>query len=92
MERETYSTYEAKARFSEIQRKVRRKKRIVITHRGEPVAEIGPASTDDESLDERLARMEGQGVIESGKADLGGAFEAIARVTGALERFLDDRE
>jgi prevent-host-death family protein len=38
----TYSTYEAKARLSEILRGVRRGQRAVIAHRGTPIAEVRP--------------------------------------------------
>jgi len=92
MERETYSTYEAKARFSELLRKVRSNKRIVITHRGKPVAELGPVSTDDETLDEHLARLQDQGTVEPARSGPRGAFEPIAVRPGALGRFLQDRD
>ena len=36
----TYSTYEAKAKFSEIMRKVREGKHVYISYRGKEVAEI----------------------------------------------------
>ena len=39
----TYSTYEAKARFSEILRRVREGRSVNITYHGEVVAEIRPA-------------------------------------------------
>jgi prevent-host-death family protein len=38
----TYSTYEAKAKFSEVMRKVRAGQRIVIAYHGEEIAEIRP--------------------------------------------------
>ena len=38
----TYSTYEAKARFSEVLRQVREGKTVTISYRGEPAAEIRP--------------------------------------------------
>ena len=38
----TYSTYEAKARFSEVLRQVRAGTTVTVTYRGEPVAEIRP--------------------------------------------------
>ena len=40
--RSEYSTYEAKAQFSEIIRQVRQGKTIMVSYRGEPVAEIRP--------------------------------------------------
>lgn len=88
---ETYSTYEAKARFSEILRKVRNNKRVVITSRGRPVAEVVPFRDRAESLEERLSRLEDEGVV--GRA--AGSVEEIATVArrpGALRRFLEERE
>ena len=37
---DTYSTYQAKSRFSEIIRKVRGGRRVIVTHHGTQVAEI----------------------------------------------------
>ncbi len=92
MERETYSTYEAKAKFSQLLRKVQKNKRIIITHRGRPVAELGPVAAADLPLAEHLAQLEEQGVIEPRRADPRTAFEAIAARPGALDRFLQDRD
>ena len=41
----TYSTYEAKARFSEVLRLVREGTPVTVTYRGDPVAEIRPIAT-----------------------------------------------
>jgi len=46
-----YSTYEAKARFSEVIRKVRDGQRVVIAYRGEEVAEIRPLENRAASLE-----------------------------------------
>jgi prevent-host-death family protein len=43
-----YSIYEAKARFSEIIRKVKDRHRIIITERGRPVAEVIPYQQEQE--------------------------------------------
>ena len=51
---ETYSTYEAKTKFSEVIRKVRAGQRIVIAYRGEEIAEI--LSADGEPV-QALALM-----------------------------------
>ena len=50
----TYSTYEAKARFSEVLRQVRAGKTITVSYRGEPVAEIRPIQTPPVTMEERL--------------------------------------
>ena len=42
--KDLYSTYEAKAKLSEILRQVRSGRTIRISHRGEPIAEIAPST------------------------------------------------
>ena len=44
MKEKTYSLYDAKARFCEVIRNVEMKRKIIITKRGRPVAEIVPFS------------------------------------------------
>jgi prevent-host-death family protein len=92
MKAETYSTYEAKARFSEILRKVRKNTRIVITNRGKPVAEIGPITCAAETLEHHLADLEDKGIVSRGNKAAFKAITSIARRTGALQRFLDERD
>lgn len=58
-----YSTYEAKARFSEVLRHVREGKTVTISYRGEPVAEIRPLSKKPTTLEARVAELERQGAI-----------------------------
>jgi antitoxin (DNA-binding transcriptional repressor) of toxin-antitoxin stability system len=50
-----YSTYEAKARFSEVIRKVRAGQRVVIAYRGAEVAEIRRLETRGGGLERTLA-------------------------------------
>ena len=89
----TYSTYEAKARFSEILRQVRAGDSVFITYRGLEVAEIRPIATK-ESIEERLERLERSRVLSSGAREplRGGALEPVAARRGALGRFLESRE
>lgn len=88
----TLSTYEAKARFSELLRRVRtQRSRIVVTNHGRPVAEIIPYEEKAESPAERLLRLERDGVLEVSPhpaSELG----PVARREGALARFLRDRD
>jgi prevent-host-death family protein len=88
---QTYSTYEAKARFSEIIRKVRAGQHIIISHRGREVAEIRPLKARDADLTSRLERLEEQGVVGR-RGSPTGRLGALARKPGALIRFLDSRE
>lgn len=85
----TYSTYEAKARFSEILRLVREGKTVYITYHGERVAEIRPLS-ESQGLAARLDRLLGEGVLQR-PAGRRGALRTVARKPGALKRFLAER-
>ena len=85
-----YSTYDAKARFSEILRKVREGQTIRITYHGNPVAEIRPLTDEAETLAARLQRLRDRGTIHPGEPNRG-RWTPLARRPGALKRFLEDR-
>lgn len=86
----TYSTYHAKARFSEVLRHVREGRTITISYRGEPVAEIHAIRKGPRTIEERLHDLERRGVlVDSGERQV--PYRAIDRRPGALARFLDDR-
>lgn len=86
-----YSTYEAKAKLSEILRKVRAGQRVGISYRGELVAEVAPVEPARETLAQRVKRLETQGVIVPAR-NPGRTFPRIARRHGALKRFLASRD
>ena len=96
----TYSTYEAKARFSEVLRQVREGATITISYRGEPVAEIRPIqkkseiqkseSLESETLEEYHERLIREGILIPA-ADPNYRFKPGKPIPGALERFLADR-
>ena len=86
----TYSTYEAKARFSEILRQVREGKTVYISYRGETVAEIRPLE-EPADLRETLDRLEEEGVLQRPDRRKG-TLGTVARRPGALDRFLSDRD
>lgn len=86
-----YSTYEAKAKLSEILRQVRQGKTVVISHRGEPVARVCPVEPPKETLDERIARLRVAGVI-SPPGDPKKGIPMVAHRPGALKRFLASRD
>ena len=88
---DTYSTYEAKARFSEILRQVRDGKTITVSYHGEPVAEIRPIGGDGTGLERRLRVLEGLGILVSGEEPRG-PLQRIVRRPGALARFLAERD
>ncbi len=86
-----YSTYEAKAKFSEIMRKIREGKHVTVTYRGREVAEIRPIEKQEETLEDRIQLLRERGVIveaRNPKAPL----KPIAKRPGALERFLEERD
>jgi prevent-host-death family protein len=87
-----YSTYEAKARLSEILRLVRdREETVVVSYHGRPIAEIGPVkSLGNESLEDRLARFRASGVTTPPREPLA-SLARVAKRPGALRRFLDER-
>jgi len=86
----TYSTYEAKARFSEVLRLVREGRPVTITYRGEPVAEIRRIEEEGvPALEARLGELERRGEIVP--QERRGELAAGAKRSGALKRFLDER-
>ena len=88
---ETYSTYEAKAKFSEILRKVARGRTIRISRRGEPIAEIRPVRREPAALEQRISELREQGVLSASSPRKAARLKPVARRTGALRRFLADR-
>jgi prevent-host-death family protein len=86
----SFSTWEAKARFSEILRMVRAGRVVRISFRGRDVAEIRPLSKDAH-LEEHLARMEDRGILTGGR-EMRGELGPVVRRPGALKRFLAERE
>ena len=88
---ETYSTYEAKARFSEILRKVRGGRRVIVTHHGTQVAEIRPVEPEPQSVAARLAQFERDGVVKPAAEPATRPSLATSRRDG-LARFLKSRD
>lgn len=90
--RDTYSLYEAKAKLSAIIRRVGEGRSVVITVRGKPVAELRPAQpAAGGGLDSRLAELAERGILVRPR----GArvrLRPAARRSGALARFLADRD
>ena len=87
---ERYSTYEAKARFSEVLRKVRSGKRVRITYRGQEVAEIAPIEPEP-GTEDTMRRLEEAGILDP-RPPTRATLSPLVRRPGALERFLDSRE
>ena len=85
-----YSTYEAKARLSELLRKVRAGQRVIIAHRGEPVAELRKVERP-KTLADAVKGLEEAGALAAA-AGVATALRPVARRRGALARFLASRE
>ena len=87
----TYSTYEAKARFSEVLRHVRAGGTVTVSYRGEPMAEIRAIQRQPDTIEERLDDLERSGALArpSGPRK---PLRAVAQRPGALDRFLADRD
>lgn len=86
-----YSAYDAKARFSDIMRRVRGGERVLISYRGTAVAEIRPLPVEAETFEQRLSRLEADGVVDMATG-VAGAFDPVAVRSGALRRFLKTRD
>lgn len=88
---ETYSTYDAKAKLSEILRKVESGRTIRISRHGVPVAEIRPIRPGPSRLADRIEElMDGGGLTAA--ADPSARLKPIVVRPGALARFLADRD
>lgn len=86
----TYSTYEAKARFSEVIRHVRDGRTVTVTYRGEAVAEIKPL-TKPATIKERVDDLRARGIL-TGPSGPRSFFDEGTRVPGGLQKFLDERD
>jgi len=90
MTQDHFSTYDAKARFSELLRMVREGRSVTITHHGTPVAELRPIRSGG-STQERIDWLSERGLLTP-RPDREGGLEPIASRPGALERFLAERD
>ena len=98
----TYTTTEARARFSEAIRRAREGETVTITYRGEPVAEIKPIERSERSgengnpnqtIEERLEETRREGTLVPPAHPKKNPWSEIKPVhaPGALNRFLADR-
>lgn len=87
---ETYSTYEAKAKLSEILRKVESGRTVRISRHGKAIAEIRPVRREPADLAQRIEELTARGALVPA-ADKRRALVPVARRPGALQRFLSDR-
>jgi prevent-host-death family protein len=85
----TYSSQEVGTKLAEILAKVKEGERVVITDRGEEVAEILPVRHLSE--DESLRELEEQGII-SPPGTPPRDFTPLAELPGTLAWFLENRD
>ena len=85
-----FSTYEAKAKFSELLRMVREGGVCTITYRGQPVAQLVPIQ-EEETFEDRLSRLHKSGQLKAAKIK-DSNFTSSESSPGALQRFLDERD
>lgn len=84
-----YSIYEAKAKFSELLRRVKGGTEVTVTERGRPVAKVIPLQ-QEQTLAQRLKELEHCNNLiprRRKKMERGGE-----NIPGGLERFLKERE
>lgn len=86
-----YSTYEAKARFSEVLRTVREGTPVTVTYRGDPVAEIRPIEPGARGVEDHFRELERRGILTPA-ANPHSPLAPGPPVAGALDRFLAERE
>ena len=89
--RNTYTASEARTRFSEVMRRVRDGDTIVVTFRGEPVAEIKPLAKRKLTQEEWDKEMERRGVLHRAR-NPNAPIKLGKYVPGALARFLAERD
>lgn len=86
---DTWSTWEAKARFSELLRLVREGRTVTVTYHGEPVAEVRPLKRES-GIEGRLEYLRRRGSLSVSEQPRGMPPALLSR-PGALARFLEDR-
>jgi len=88
---------ETKSKLSALLDRVRHGETILITNRGRPVARLEPVLVEGpDGSDDRLARLERQGVIRrplttAPKALIARKFPRGSRSSGVLQALLDER-
>jgi prevent-host-death family protein len=84
-----YPVHEAKAKLSEILRRVKQGRSVTISERGREIARVIPVEAP-RSLEARLHTFEHEGVIVRGTGDTK-MIRSVGRKRGALRRFLQSR-
>lgn len=85
----SYPVHEAKAKLSEILRRVKQGQRVTISERGREIARVVPIEAARD-LATRLAKLEHDGSIAPGSGNTA-AIRTVKRKPGALRRFVASR-
>lgn len=89
----TVSTYEAKAKLSDILRRVEAGDEVIITRHDKPIARIVAIRADEDDIDARIDRLRRAGrIVAATSRGAWGRMPAGTPARGALARFLADRE
>jgi len=86
----TYSIYEAKAKFSEVIRRVKNGESVTITERGKPTAMISQIP-EAETNEAHIQKLIAEGSIIPAKKKLSAKKFRGYNIPGAYERFMADR-
>ncbi len=86
-----YSTYDAKARFSELLRLVREGQTVIVSYHGKPVAEVRPIGQPPQDILKRLDDLQRRGILTPFEGERV-PLHPVARRPGALDRFLAERD
>ncbi len=89
--KDTFSLYEAKAKFSAIVRMVREGRHVVVTVHGKPVVELRPITPAGGGLKARMDTLAERGILVRPEGDRA-IPRAVTRRRGALKRFHRDRD
>lgn len=91
--KDTYSIYEAKAKLSEILRRVKNHRSVTITDRGVPVARVVPIEQDKpQSLDSRVKELGSRGALRPADRP-SSSIVFVKHLPGGVNRFLrEDRD
>ena len=89
MARNTVGARELKTRLGTYLRKVRNGKTLIVTDRGEPIAELRPIQDD---FERKLAKLRAAGVISGGSGRLKPFDPITAPGVSLSDAVLEDRE
>jgi len=84
-----YPVHEAKAKLSEILRRVKQGRSVTISERGREIARVIPVEPPQD-LATRLENLQRDGVVLSGRGSAA-TIRPITRRRGSLRRFLESR-